>query len=180
MRGKGSSFMSPVWILPFTFSPIGEASGETSVGRFLNRLSELVSMHFLCQIVAFLPTEIKEMWMDQGFEWKKDFPTNAAKDTSRPRHLLHLFQPVVPISMCRVAYLCIITLWLSLYIPPLGAQLRFVFLYLESDGWQQKIQWQLSILVNYIKGHKPGFEYTKLQFGWHRKHDFVNFIIFYL
>jgi hypothetical protein len=58
--------VSPVLILPVTLSPIGEGRGETSVGRFLNLLSELVSMHFLCQIVAFLPTEIEEMWMVHG------------------------------------------------------------------------------------------------------------------
>jgi hypothetical protein len=59
---------------------------------------------------------------------------NSAINASRPRHLLHLSEPLVPNSMCRVANLCIITLWLSFYIPSLGAQLRFVFLYLESDG----------------------------------------------
>jgi hypothetical protein len=62
-------FTSPVKILQ-SLCLLGEGSGETSVGRYLNLLSELVSMHFLCQIVAFLPTGIEEMWMVQGFCYK--------------------------------------------------------------------------------------------------------------
>jgi hypothetical protein len=88
-EGRGP-FTSPFKILQ-SLCLLGEGSGETSVGRYLNLLSELVSMHFLCQIVAFLPTGIEEMWMVQGL--------NSAINTRRPRHLLHLSEPIVPNSM---------------------------------------------------------------------------------
>jgi hypothetical protein len=56
----GGPFTSPVKILQ-SLCLLGEGSGETSFGRYLNILSELVSMHFFCQVVAFLPTEIEEL-----------------------------------------------------------------------------------------------------------------------